>query len=70
VALGLTIGAAAAARPAQAQPVLRFPANLAAVSWGDNQNDQLGNGNGSVGEPKFTAVPWGAGSALGRLESA
>jgi alpha-tubulin suppressor-like RCC1 family protein len=36
---------AAVAGPAQAQPVLKLPPRSAAVSWGDNQHGQLGNGS-------------------------
>jgi alpha-tubulin suppressor-like RCC1 family protein len=40
----VVVGAAAVASPAQAQPVLRLPPRAAAVSWGDNQDGQLGDG--------------------------
>ncbi len=45
VVLGVAAGAAAVAAPARAQPVLQLPPNSVAVSWGDNQNGQLGNGS-------------------------
>jgi alpha-tubulin suppressor-like RCC1 family protein len=45
LAFGVAAGATAVASPAQAQPVLRLPPRSAAVSWGDNQHGQLGNGN-------------------------
>jgi alpha-tubulin suppressor-like RCC1 family protein len=44
LAVGVAAGAAAMASPAQAQPVLKLPPRSAAVSWGDNQHGQLGNG--------------------------
>jgi alpha-tubulin suppressor-like RCC1 family protein len=44
LAFGVAAGAAGVATPAQAQPVLRLPPRSAAVSWGDNQHGQLGNG--------------------------
>jgi alpha-tubulin suppressor-like RCC1 family protein len=44
LAVGVAAGAAGVAGPAQAQPVLRLPPRSAAVSWGDNQHGQLGNG--------------------------
>jgi len=45
LAFGVAAGATAVASPAQAQRVLRLPPRSAAVSWGDNQHGQLGNGN-------------------------
>jgi hypothetical protein len=45
LAVGVVAGAAGVASPAQAQPVLRLPPRSAAVSWGDNQHGQLGNGS-------------------------
>ena len=45
LAFGVAVGAAAVASPAQAQPALRLPPHSAAVSWGDNQHGQLGNGS-------------------------
>jgi len=44
LAVGVAVGAAGAASPAQAQPVLRLPPRSAAVSWGSNEHGQLGNG--------------------------
>ena len=44
LAFGVAAGAVVMAGPAQAQPVLKLPPRLAAVSWGDNQHGQLGNG--------------------------
>jgi alpha-tubulin suppressor-like RCC1 family protein len=44
LAFGVAAGAAGVASPAQARPVLRLPPRSAAVSWGDNQFGQLGNG--------------------------
>ena len=41
----LAVGAAAVAGPAQAQPALQLLPRSAAVSWGDNQHGQLGNGS-------------------------
>ena len=37
LAVGVAVGAAGAAGPAQAQPVLRLPPRSAAVSWGNNR---------------------------------
>jgi alpha-tubulin suppressor-like RCC1 family protein len=45
LAFGVAAGMAAVAGPAQAQPVLQLPPRSAAVSWGDNQHGQLGNGS-------------------------
>jgi alpha-tubulin suppressor-like RCC1 family protein len=45
LAFGVTAGAAAVASPAQAQPALQLPPRSAAVSWGDNENGELGNGS-------------------------
>jgi alpha-tubulin suppressor-like RCC1 family protein len=45
LAFGIAVGAAAVASPAQAQPVLKLPPRSAAVSWGDNEHGQLGNGS-------------------------
>jgi alpha-tubulin suppressor-like RCC1 family protein len=44
LAFGVAAGAAGVASPAQAQPILRLPPRSAAVSWGDNQHGELGNG--------------------------
>ena len=44
LAVGVAAGAAGMASPAQAQPVLKLPPRSAAVSWGDNQHGELGNG--------------------------
>ena len=41
LALGVAAGVAG---PAQARPVLKLPPRSAAVSWGDNQHGQLGDG--------------------------
>jgi alpha-tubulin suppressor-like RCC1 family protein len=45
LALGVAAGAVGAAGPAQARPLLKLPPRSAAVSWGDNQDGQLGNGS-------------------------
>jgi alpha-tubulin suppressor-like RCC1 family protein len=45
LAFGIVVGAAAVASPAQAQSVLKLPPRSAAVSWGDNEHGQLGNGS-------------------------
>jgi alpha-tubulin suppressor-like RCC1 family protein len=45
LALGVAAGAVGVAGPAQARPVLKLPPRSAAVSWGDNQDGQLGNGS-------------------------
>jgi alpha-tubulin suppressor-like RCC1 family protein len=44
LAVGVAAGAAGVASPAQAQPVVKLPPRSAAVSWGDNQHGELGNG--------------------------
>jgi Regulator of chromosome condensation (RCC1) repeat len=44
-AAGIVLAFGVAASPAQAQPVLQLPPRSAAVSWGDNQHGQLGNGS-------------------------
>jgi alpha-tubulin suppressor-like RCC1 family protein len=44
LAVGVAAGAVGVAGPAQAQPVLKLPPRSAAVSWGDNEHGQLGNG--------------------------
>ncbi|MGH3176301.1 MAG: hypothetical protein ACRDPF_20865 [Streptosporangiaceae bacterium] len=45
LALGVAVGAVGVAGPAQARSVLKLPPRSAAVSWGDNQDGQLGNGS-------------------------
>jgi Regulator of chromosome condensation (RCC1) repeat len=45
LALGVAVGAVGVAGPAQARPALKLPPRSAAVSWGDNQDGQLGNGS-------------------------
>jgi alpha-tubulin suppressor-like RCC1 family protein len=44
LASGVAAGVVVAG-PAQAQPLLKLPPRSAAVSWGDNQHGQLGNGS-------------------------
>ena len=44
LAFGVAAGAVVMAGPAQAQPDLKLPPRSAAVSWGDNQSGELGNG--------------------------
>ena len=45
------------AGPAQVQPVLKLPPDSGAVSWGDNQNGQLGNGS-TAGSTSYAGVSW------------
>jgi hypothetical protein len=45
LALGVSAASMAGAGAAQAQPGLRVQLHSAAVSWGDNENGQLGNGS-------------------------
>jgi alpha-tubulin suppressor-like RCC1 family protein len=55
VAIGLCLAGAAAAGPALAKPVLQLPPNSVAVSWGDNQNGELGNGS-TAGSTSYAGV--------------
>jgi alpha-tubulin suppressor-like RCC1 family protein len=45
LAVGVAAVAVGVAGPAQARPVLKLPPRSAAVSWGDNEHGQLGNGS-------------------------